>query len=514
MDAGLSAGDLITHVNDTSVQGLLHIELVRLILSGGNRITIQTVPLSSTSIRIGNRKAPSHVDKLTRQGGKSHKTVEDRRRRSSLFKRLSNRKVEQLGSPMSPYRRSLGSAEAPPNSPMQKGACKPLNWSQAASDSAHSTENSSSSSPGSSTPGSPANTMTPFSRPSSLHGLKHKLAINRSSCNRRKSWHNNPLSPLVITPSPSPLATSPSRSPSPLMVHGHPAPGLHQPGISNMTQLYNPAQPQALISSHSQARKTSHARSSESGSPLLRRALSPERRLSSGGARHVERNALSWDEQRHLTGSEDHAGVEQSISSGSEGSEEVIATLSDKRSVDLGVNTNAKQISSGHWVSSYGPLVMNKGRDGEQKTTSNDGKFLTPLTVVTCSIESCSAGDSRPAVESGLVVVGGSSGARKVPRHGEAIPTGNVQEHSAVQPSAGCVPPVEPKLPVVNPGAGCAGKNFQSFDSIPQELHVTEIKEVRARGLAPVPVEIKVRRHETGKPSLQKEKTEGDHRPK
>ena len=58
MDAGLCAGDLITHVNGTSVQGLLHIELVRLILTGGSSVTLSTVPLSNTSIRIGTRKLP------------------------------------------------------------------------------------------------------------------------------------------------------------------------------------------------------------------------------------------------------------------------------------------------------------------------------------------------------------------------------------------------------------------------------------------------------------------------
>lgn len=552
MDAGLSAGDLITHVNDTSVQGLLHIELVRLILTGGSRITIRTVPLSSTSIRIGNRKSLCRMDKLARQGGKSHKPVEDKRRRSSLFRRLSNRKVEQLGSPMSPHRRSLSSVDSQPNSPTQKVSCRPLNiisnWSQA-SDSAHSTENSSSSSPGSSTPGSPANTMTPFSRPSSLHGLKHKLAINRSSCNRRKSWHNNPLSPLVKTPSPSPLATSPSRSPSPLMVvHGHPAPGLHQPGISNMTQLYNPAQPQAIISSHSQARKASHARPGESSSPLLRRALSPERRYSTGCSRQMERNALSWDEQRHLGGRDGTAGVERSTSSGSEGLEDrrysghtanaqrVIGRQSDCKALDKksqeGADSAAKvkhseslTKSTAHWVSSIGPLMINRSAEDEQKTSGartgcpaeKKENYMKPLTVLTSSVDhrDPAFGEkvSRPIVTSGLVIVGGTADPRK-----DSAGYGEVNLGTDIRKAVAPVGAVSAgfsemgssytnKHPVGN-FAG-SGRNVPTSDSVAKNVwQVGSDQERKVMGPAPTPVEITVRKHDANKPHAPKEKHE------
>lgn len=580
MDAGLSAGDLITHVNDTSVQGLLHIELVRLILTGGNRITIRTVPLSSTSIRIGNRKSLCRMDKLTRMGGKSHKPAEDKRRRSSLFRRLSNRKVEQLGSPMSPHRRSLSSVDSQPNSPTQKVSCRPLNiisnWSQA-SDSAHSTENSSSSSPGSSTPGSPANTMTPFSRPSSLHGLKHKLAINRSSCNRRKSWHNNPLSPLVKTPSPSPLATSPSRSPSPLMVvHGHPAPGLHQPGISNMTQLYNPAQPQAIISSHPQARKASHARPGESSSPLLRRALSPERRFSAGCSRQMERNALSWDEQRHLSERDGTSVVERSTSSGSEGLEDrrhsgghtasaqrVVGRQLDcckaseikKPSLETAADNAAKvkhseslTKSTAHWVSSIGPLMINRGGTGEdeQKTPSssssapraacptdcNEGKkesYMRPLTVLTSSVDhrDPAFGErvSRPIVTSGLVIVGGGAvDPRKdsSASYGEGNPGGADGRKVAMAPvaQAGSAGFSDVGASGVNkhPAGKLPGsvRSVPTFDSVAKSTwHIGSDQERKVVVPAPTPVEITVRKHDANKPNAPKEKHEKqtDHRP-
>lgn len=115
-------------------------------------------------------------------------------------------------------------------------------------DSYHSTGNSSpclspnnSSSPGSSTSVGNISTISNqshYQRPSTLHGLKHKLhtaAKNIHSPNRRKSVGHIPLSPLARTPSPSPIPASPTRSPSPLAF-----PTGHQPGSSNTTQSYSP----------------------------------------------------------------------------------------------------------------------------------------------------------------------------------------------------------------------------------------------------------------------------------
>jgi len=313
MDAGLCAGDLITHVNGTSVQGLLHIELVRLILTGGSSVTLCTVPLSNTSIRIGTRKLPGGGVGGVGYGGMPQACTlpsrhrrrpnEDRRRRSSLFRQLSNRKAaeQQLtatSSPLSPHRLSLSSNDSVPNSPTAVLPARLSNVAAAVeswmSESTQSTCNSSSqsSSPGSSAPGSPAVACSPSpmsavgGRPSSLHGLKHKLAVTRASAaSRRKSWHNNPLSPLVRTPSPSPgAATSPSRSPSPLTtvaaVHHRAVPlvAAHVPGISNMAQLYNPAQPQSGIglSGSGQVRKPAAVACESKLVP--NRTQSPERR--------------------------------------------------------------------------------------------------------------------------------------------------------------------------------------------------------------------------------------------
>lgn len=188
--------------------------------------------------------------------------------------------------------RSISSQEGSLCSPNRTPRSPPTSRLYSPSDSAHSTANSSqSSSPCSSVPNSPAaSSSSHFQRPSTLHGLKHKLAQTFRSPHRRKSVGHIPLSPLARTPSPSPMPTSPTRSPSPLAF-----PTGHHPGSSNMTQTYSPGASltpaSAASSSSSSASSVSttpvtvaivkkgfaRPKSAEPGSPLLRRALSPDR---------------------------------------------------------------------------------------------------------------------------------------------------------------------------------------------------------------------------------------------
>src|SRR5690349_4284540 len=55
-EAGLRPNDVITHVNERPVAGLLHSEVVKLILSGSPKLSIRAVPCSETQIRIGGRR--------------------------------------------------------------------------------------------------------------------------------------------------------------------------------------------------------------------------------------------------------------------------------------------------------------------------------------------------------------------------------------------------------------------------------------------------------------------------
>ncbi|XP_074642526.1 microtubule-associated serine/threonine-protein kinase 2-like isoform X2 [Tubulanus polymorphus] len=308
-EAGLRPYDLITHVNGEQTQGLLHTQVVHFILSGGNRLTLRSCPLDQSTIKTtSKRKNPGRMARRSvRKKHQRERSSSEKKRRTSLFRRLSNRKAEQhmqSGSPLTPSRsysslnRSLSSNESLPGSPTKSPRSPPTNriWSPDHNSPANSSQ---SSSPSSSVPNSPASS-THLGRPSSLHGLKHKLAQTLKSPHRRKSVHNIPLSPLARTPSPSPMASSPTRSPSPLtVVQG-----------SNITQTYHthshlgPSSGQSLTPKKSLTRP----KSCEPGSPLLRRALSPDRLHPNSAERPQSQHTpqsqqlrkTSWQEKRDL----------------------------------------------------------------------------------------------------------------------------------------------------------------------------------------------------------------------
>ncbi|XP_033341314.2 microtubule-associated serine/threonine (MAST) protein kinase dop isoform X3 [Megalopta genalis] len=300
-EAGLRPGDLITHINGEPVQGLYHIQVLQLMLSGGDHVTLRSTPLENTSIKTGGRKRDLAQSKMARRTlykqRKQKRDHSDKKRKTSLFKRISSKRasveMQQMAagicspSMVTPSRSFQSFTRSQETSPYftacTKSVCSPSPpTNRVSSDSYHSTGNSSScSSPNSSSPGSntsAANLATisnqsHYQRPSTLHGLKHKLhtaAKNIHSPNRRKSVGHIPLSPLARTPSPSPLPASPTRSPSPLAF-----PTGHQPGSSNTTQSYSPGV--CLSTPNNQKKSYGRPKSAEPGSPLLRRALSPDR---------------------------------------------------------------------------------------------------------------------------------------------------------------------------------------------------------------------------------------------
>lgn len=353
-EAGLRPGDLITHINGEAVQGLLHPQVLQLILGGGSRINIRTTPLESTSIRTGGRRRNPTTSRLARRNTRQRRVSQgpastlggkiqgsppaigskpaDKKRRASLLRRLSNKRasaeIQQLVSGgvatptgLAPSRSFQSLADPGSASPPSRSGGIVVNFSKerSSSDSSHSTSNSSpSSSPSSSVPNSPAGSgaippgvasgtvaaasasvQAHFQRPSSLHGLKHKLAQTFRSP-RRKSVGHIPLSPLARTPSPSPLPViSPTRSPSPLAFPPGQAPPAHHSHHPHHHPTHHPASvvaaqsPQvftagrkaspptlvpAVATVTSSARKSlMRPKSAEPGSPLLRRALSPDR---------------------------------------------------------------------------------------------------------------------------------------------------------------------------------------------------------------------------------------------
>ncbi|XP_053841466.1 microtubule-associated serine/threonine-protein kinase 2 isoform X3 [Vidua macroura] len=267
-EAGLREGDLITHVNGEPVHGLVHTEVVELILKSGNKVSISTTPFENTSIKVGPARKASCKSKMARRNKKSKtKDGQESKKKSSLLRKITKQaSLLHTSRSLSSLNRSLSSGESVPGSPTHNLSPRsPTQSYRSTPESVHSVggNSSQSSSPSSSVPNSPASSG--HIRPSSLHGLAPKLQRQYRSP-RRKSAGNIPLSPLAHTPSPTPQSTSPQRSPSPL-------PG-HSIGSSSIIQSF----PVKLHSSPPLVRQISRPKSAEPPrSPLLKRVQSAEK---------------------------------------------------------------------------------------------------------------------------------------------------------------------------------------------------------------------------------------------
>ncbi|XP_053619186.1 microtubule-associated serine/threonine-protein kinase 3 isoform X2 [Plodia interpunctella] len=219
--AGLRAGDLITQLNGESVQGMLHTQVLRLLLAAPHA-TLRATPLDQTTIQAGGRR---------RAGGGRRASAPPRprpRRRCSLFRRISSKRASQE------MHQIVSSAGADSPSPA----------------------------PSSPATDSPHHTTTHYQRPSSLHGLKHKLVaggvsnvgnVSVGGEVRRASLQHMPLSPLARTPSPSPQP---------------------QPQPASPTSRCEARSPSPLAARECGRRAWARR---DPASPLLRRALSPDR---------------------------------------------------------------------------------------------------------------------------------------------------------------------------------------------------------------------------------------------
>uniref|UniRef100_UPI003590288A microtubule-associated serine/threonine-protein kinase 3-like isoform X6 n=1 Tax=Myxine glutinosa TaxID=7769 RepID=UPI003590288A len=272
-EAGLRAGDLITHVNGEPVHGLVHTEVVELILKSGNKVSITTTPFENTSIKVGPARRSSYKCRMARRSKKSRKKEsQDSRKRTSLFRKVTRQAtLLHTSRSLTSLNRSLSSSDSVPGSPTHSVSPRsPPQCYRGTGDCAQSGGTSSpSSSPSSSTPNSPAGSG--HIRPSSLQGLGPKVQRTYRSP-RRKSAGSIPLSPLARTPSPGrpTVAQSPppSRSESPTPTPS-PAPG-QSVGLK------------AHSSPPAPARQMTRPKSAEAPrSPLLKRVQSAERIASS-----------------------------------------------------------------------------------------------------------------------------------------------------------------------------------------------------------------------------------------
>ncbi|XP_027257380.1 microtubule-associated serine/threonine-protein kinase 4 isoform X6 [Cricetulus griseus] len=264
--AGLKAGDLITHINGEPVHGLVHTEVIELLLKSGNKVSITTTPFENTSIKTGPARRNSYKSRMVRRSKKSKKK-ESLERRRSLFKKLAKQPSPLLHTSrsFSCLNRSLSSGESLPGSPTHSLSPRsPTPSYRSTPDFPSGTNSSQSSSPSSSAPNSPAGSG--HIRPSTLHGLAPKLSGQRYRSGRRKSAGSIPLSPLARTPSPTPQPTSPQRSPSPLLGHSL--------GNAKITQAF----PSKMHSPPTIVRHIVRPKSAEPPrSPLLKRVQSEEK---------------------------------------------------------------------------------------------------------------------------------------------------------------------------------------------------------------------------------------------
>ncbi|XP_036884846.1 microtubule-associated serine/threonine-protein kinase 3 isoform X4 [Sturnira hondurensis] len=211
-EAGLRAGDLITHINGESVLGLVHMDVVELLLKSSNKIALRTTALENTSIKVGPARKNVAKGRMARRSKRSHRR-ETQDRRKSLFKKISKQSsvLHTSRSFSSGLHHSLSSSESLPGSPTHSLSPSPtMPCRSPAPEALADTASPPSASPSSSSPASPA--AAGHTRPSSLHGLAAKLGPPRHKTGRRKSTSSIPPSPLACPPVPAP----PPRSPSPL----------------------------------------------------------------------------------------------------------------------------------------------------------------------------------------------------------------------------------------------------------------------------------------------------------
>ncbi|XP_027762134.1 microtubule-associated serine/threonine-protein kinase 3 isoform X2 [Empidonax traillii] len=259
-EAGLRAGDLITHVNGESVLGLVHRDVVELLLKSGNKVALRTTALENTSIKIGPARKNSSKTRMARRSKKSRKR-DGQDRRKSLFKKISKQSsvLHTSRSFSSGLHHSLSSSESLPESPTHSLSPGPTTPCRSpAPDLPSDAVSPQSTSPSSSTPTSPAGHV----RPSSLHGLAPKLGGQRYKVGRRKSTSSIPPSPLACTPSSSQRPPSPQRSPSPL-------PGFPKTPHSFQGKTLSPP---TIVRQSSRPRSADCPRS-----PLLKRVQSAEK---------------------------------------------------------------------------------------------------------------------------------------------------------------------------------------------------------------------------------------------
>ncbi|KAG0729535.1 Microtubule-associated serine/threonine-protein kinase 2 [Chionoecetes opilio] len=96
-EAGLRPTELITHINGEPIQGMFHTQVVKLLMSSTDHVSLRSMPLDQTSIRAGGRKRNPGSSKLAKRlpaaKPRRSKKESEKRRKTSLFRKVSNKRV-------------------------------------------------------------------------------------------------------------------------------------------------------------------------------------------------------------------------------------------------------------------------------------------------------------------------------------------------------------------------------------------------------------------------------------
>ena len=86
------------------MQGLYHTQVLQLLLGGAEHVSLRATPLDQTSIKTGGRKREPGQSKLAKRSlnrQKKQKRESDKRRKTSLFRRISSKRasveMQQVG---------------------------------------------------------------------------------------------------------------------------------------------------------------------------------------------------------------------------------------------------------------------------------------------------------------------------------------------------------------------------------------------------------------------------------
>ncbi|KFD50184.1 hypothetical protein M513_08929 [Trichuris suis] len=209
---GLRAEDLITHVNGSCVENVTQPELLQKLICSGDWLTLKVAALDQTTIKKcdGFRGMTTTMSRIPRRAcykHKLHRRAMEHRKKASLFRRLSGKRVsaELSGGASSALVQSLHRSISSTDGLCADGTSSsvPCLFSSSFHEGTTTTtagatcRSALSPSMFESTPQSHSSSSG-SSRPCSLHGLKQKLSKPlKIAASRRKEVQSIPLSPLA-----------------------------------------------------------------------------------------------------------------------------------------------------------------------------------------------------------------------------------------------------------------------------------------------------------------------------